>query len=83
MGERLKEIVEHYPELEIKESNQDKDHVHLLISIPPQMSVGGVVRIIKSNTSRRLKEKFPFLKKVYWGTDGIWSDGYARELSCA
>ncbi len=76
MRERLKEIVEHYPELEIKESNHDKDHVHLLVSIPPQMSVGSAVRIIKSNTSRRVKEKFPFLKKVYWGTDGIWSDGY-------
>ena len=40
------------------------------------MSVGQVVRILKSNTSRDLKKKFPFLKKVYWGTDGIWSDGY-------
>ena len=48
----------------------------MLIVIPPKMSVGSVVRILKSNTSRRLKEKFPFLKKVYWGTDGVWSDGY-------
>ncbi len=40
------------------------------------MSVGKVVGIIKANTSRRLKEKFPFLKEVYWGADGIWSDGY-------
>lgn len=20
--------------------------------------------------------RFPFLKKVYWGADGIWSDSY-------
>ena len=40
------------------------------------MSVGSVVRLIKSNTSRKLKQQFPFLKEVYWGTDGIWSDGY-------
>ncbi|OGG10593.1 hypothetical protein A3A59_05320 [Candidatus Gottesmanbacteria bacterium RIFCSPLOWO2_01_FULL_42_10] len=40
------------------------------------MSVGSVVRVVKSNTSRELKQKFPFLKKLYWGTDGIWSDGY-------
>jgi len=33
-------------------------------------------RIIKSNTSRYLKKKFPFLKKDYWGRDGVWSDGY-------
>lgn len=48
----------------------------MLISIPPQKSVGDVVRLIKTNTSRKLKEQFPFLKQVYWGTDGIWSDGY-------
>ena len=39
------------------------------------MSVGSAVRIIKTNTARRIKEQFPFLKQVYWGTDGIWSDG--------
>lgn len=40
------------------------------------MSISQVVRGLKSNTSWELKKKFPFLKKVYWGTDGIWSDGY-------
>ena len=73
---KLLEICEHYPQIFIKEVNHDKDHVHFLISIPPQMSVGSVVRLIKANTSRKLKEQFPFLKEVYWGTDGIWSDGY-------
>ena len=48
----------------------------MLVSIPPKMSVGSAVRILKSNLSYKLKEKFPFLKKVYWGTDGIWSDSY-------
>ena len=40
------------------------------------MSVGSVVRIIKTNTARGIKEQFPFLKQVYWGLDGIWSEGY-------
>jgi putative transposase len=76
MVERLKELSDHYPEIEILEINHDKDHLHMLASIPPKMAVGKVVGIIKANTSRRLKEKFPFLKEVYWGTDGVWSDGY-------
>jgi putative transposase len=76
MLERLKEVKEHYPEIEVLEIEHDNDHVHMLISIPPKMSVGKVVGILKANTSRRLKEKFPFLKEVYWGVDGIWSDGY-------
>jgi putative transposase len=73
---KLLEITEHHPSLYLKETNHDKDHIHLLISIPPQVSVGSVVRLLKTNTSRKLKEQFPFLKNVYWGTDGIWSDGY-------
>lgn len=73
---KLLEIRKHYPQVEIKEANHDQDHIHLLISIPPTMSVGNAVRIIKANTAIGLKQKFPFLKEVYWGTDGIWSEGY-------
>jgi len=73
---RLKELNESYPELEILKINHDEDHLHLLISIPPKMSVGSVVRILKSNTAKHLKAKFEFLKEVYWGTAGIWSGGY-------
>jgi putative transposase len=73
---KLDEIREHYPLIDSKTVNHDSDHIHLLISIPPTMAVGSAVRIIKSNTSGSLKQKFPFIKKVYWGTDGVWSDGY-------
>ena len=40
------------------------------------MSVESVIRIIKLNTARGMKEQFPFFKSVYWRTDGIWSNGY-------
>lgn len=72
----LAEIGGHYPQIFIKEVNHDKDHIHLLISIPPTMTVGKVVCLIKQNTARELKQKFPFLKEVYWGTDSVWSEGY-------
>ena len=73
---KLHEINKYYPEIRFEKSNHDHDHLHLLVSIPPKFSVGGVIRIIKANTSRGLKQKFPFLKEIYWGTDGIWSEGY-------
>ncbi len=73
---RLEEIRQHYPEIYFIEQNHDKDHIHLLVSIPPKMSVGSVVRIIKSNTAKDLKKAFPFLKKCYFGTQSVWSDGY-------
>lgn len=73
---KLAEITSHYPLIRFKEVNHDKDHLHLLISIPPTMSVGKVVGIIKQNTAKELKKKFIFLKEVYWGTDSVWSEGY-------
>jgi len=73
---RLAEVREHYPLIKIKTVNHDQDHIHLLISIPPTMSVGKVVGIIKQNTAKELKQKFTFLKQVYWGTDSVWSEGY-------
>lgn len=76
METQLAEIRKYYPEIEFKKVNHDKDHIHMLVSIPPKMSVGSAIRIIKANTSRNMKLKFPFLKQVYWGTDGIWSEGY-------
>jgi putative transposase len=76
IDKKLAEITEHYPLIQFKTENHDKDHIHLLVSIPPTMAVGTAVGIIKQNTSREMKQKFPFLKKVYWGSDGVWSDGY-------
>ncbi len=38
--------------------------------------MGSVVRIIKSDTARDLKKSYPFLKKCYFGTESVWSDGY-------
>lgn len=74
--DKLTEIRKYYPLIEFETKNHDKDHVHILVSIPPTMTVGSVVRIIKSNTGKSVKQKFPFLNEVYWGSAGIWSDGY-------
>ena len=74
--ECLKRMVEYYPEIEILKMNHDKDHIHMLMSIPPKMKVGKVVGIIKTNTARDMKKEFPFLREVYWGTESVWSGGY-------
>ncbi len=76
LEKKLAEITEHYPLIQFTTVNYDKDHVHILASIPPTVAVGKVVGIIKQNTAVELKQKFPFLKQVYWGTDAVWSEGY-------
>ena len=73
---KLMEITRYYPKIYFKQANHDVDHIHLLVSIPPQVSVGWAVGIIKTNTAKKIKEKFPALKKYYWGTDSLWSSGY-------
>lgn len=72
----IKALPKHRPELIVKEINTDEDHIHLLISIPPTVAVGSVVRLLKTNTARELNQKFPHLREVYWGTRSIWSAGY-------
>lgn len=75
--EAIQQIRDYYPYLVIFEINTDQDHARILISIPPKIAVSKAVNIIKSNTATAMKKKFPeFFKKAYWGTDGIWSDGY-------
>lgn len=76
MRERLAEVGEYYPQIKFREINHDKDHIHMLVSIPPTMAVGKAVGIIKANSAKHLKQKFPFLKHVYLGTDSVWSEGY-------
>lgn len=50
------EVTEHYPLIRIKEVNHDKDHIHMLVSIPPTINVGKAVGLIKQNMARRLKQ---------------------------
>ena len=69
-------IFRQVPEIEIVEVNTDSDHAHILLSIPPKMSISEVVKLIKAKTGMRMRKKFPFLDTVYWGQSGIWSRGY-------
>ena len=55
-----------HPDWFLEEIEVERDHVHLLMVIPPKHVVSMVVETLKSVTSRRLKEKFPHvLSNVY------------------
>jgi putative transposase len=79
-GEYLRKLVigmgRQIPEIEIMEINTDKDHVYMLLSIPPKLSISEVVKEIKAKTGLYMRRKFPFLDKVYWSQGSIWSRGY-------
>ena len=79
-GEYLQKLVigigKQMPEIEIVEVNTDRDHIHILLSIPPKMSISDIVKSIKAKTGLYMRRKFSFLDKVYWDDNGIWSRGY-------
>ena len=65
------------PEVEIEKVGfEDKDHVHLVIIIPPKYAVSKVVGRIKGSSGSKLRKKFPWLGKVYWQENVVWSPGY-------
>lgn len=72
----MRRIVKVCPDVQIVEQNTDEDHIHLLVSIPPKRSVSEVVRLMKGGSAHAMRLKFPFLDRVYYGADGIWSGGY-------
>ncbi|MGZ7073408.1 MAG: IS200/IS605 family transposase [Candidatus Angelobacter sp.] len=51
------------------------DHIHVLVSAPPQLSPSKQVQYIKGRSSRRLQEEFEDLRKRYWGQH-LWGRGY-------
>ena len=62
---RLYDIQEYQPDVEIEKYSIQLDHVHLVIVIPPKYSVSAIVGKIKANTSREVRKRFPWVKKVY------------------
>jgi putative transposase len=51
------------------------DHVHILVSIPPQISISKIVQKVKGKTSYKLQREFQQLRKEYWG-QRMWARGY-------
>lgn len=73
---KLDEVRKHYPEIEFEERNIQPDHVHIVVSFPPKLSISKVVQLMKANTGKALRDKFEFIRNRYYGRGGMWSVGY-------
>jgi putative transposase len=62
-------------EVEILAGHVGKDHIHLLVSVPPHLSASKLVQYLKGNTSRKLQMEYKELNKEYWGQH-LWARGY-------
>ena len=62
-------------EVYIEKGHIATDHVHLLVSVPPDLSVSDLVQRLKGRSSRRLMDEFGELRKQFWGQH-LWARGY-------
>jgi len=72
----LPNVVGTMPGCEMVKCNIQVDHIHLLMVIPPKYSVSEVIGRMKGITASRLRKKFPWLRKLYWKENVMWSTGY-------
>lgn len=52
-------------EVEILAGHVWKDHIHLLVSVPPHLLASKLVQYIKRNTSRKLQMEYKELNKQF------------------
>jgi putative transposase len=78
VGQRVRELVRQTCEafeIRIIKGVVSKDHVHILVSAPPELAPSEIMRRIKGRTASKLFEEFPALKRRYWGRH-FWARGY-------
>ena len=60
----------------VVELNIKVDHIHLIVMVPPKISIPDYLGIVKDRTAIRVFNKFRELKKKpYWGNH-FWAKGY-------
>ena len=61
---------------EVGELNVQEDHVHLVLSVPPKVSISSLMGILKGKIAIKIFKSYPDLKKKpYWGNH-FWARGY-------
>ena len=74
LREVIREICRTY-EIEILQGHVSRDHVHILVSAPPNMSASKIMQYVKGKSSRKLLMEFRHLNKTFWGRH-MWARGY-------
>jgi putative transposase len=78
VGLRVRDLVREIcrtNDIEILQGAVGSDHVHVLLSCPPNLSPSKIMQYVKGKTSRKLLMEFKHLQKQYWGRH-LWARGY-------
>lgn len=74
IGAMLRELCRR-KEVEIIEAEACKDHIHMLISVPPKLSIASLIGYLKGKTTLMIFERHANLKYKY-GNRVFWCTGY-------
>ena len=74
IGQILRKLCE-YKKVEIIEASICKDHIHMLVEIPPKLSVSDFVGYLKGKSSLMIFDRHANLKYKY-GNRHFWCKGY-------
>ena len=74
IGKMLRKLCE-YKGIEIIEAEACKDHIHMLVSIPPKYSISQIMGYLKGKSSLMIFEKYANLKYKY-GNRHFWCRGF-------
>ena len=74
IGKMLRKLCE-YKQIEILEAEACKDHIHMLVSVPPKYSISQVMGYLKGKSSLMIFEKYANLKYKY-GNRHFWCRGF-------
>ena len=75
---RLRELVKQtcaQQDVYIESGHVAKEHVHLLVSCPPNVSVSELMKRLKGRSNRILLQEFGELSRQFWGRH-LWARGY-------
>lgn len=76
VGQRCRELLREIArsqEMVIYAGSINRDHVHMLLGIPPQISVSRSVQYLKGKSSHKLLSEYGSLCKRYWGQH-LWGE---------
>lgn len=63
-------------DIEIENYEVMPDHVHLLVSIPPRLSISNVIRILKGRSAYLFLQQHPEIRQQQCWGNKLWSSSY-------
>ena len=78
IAERVRDLIREIckaNDVEILKGHISTDHVHIFVSVPPDLSVSQLAQSMKGKTSRKTLMEYKSLSRAFWGRH-MWARGY-------